>query len=254
MTIANIVTLIVFVLLGGLAIGLAFRVQDLQGEAATLAVEKASAEFEVARLTQHAEDLLVPLTWTWDFLGDRNVLGEDGRLRAYLVACYIEVQRALLKDDVEMTDAMVEARTHPQPRRLPVRPQVPPFLASPADVAGGIAIQGPPLTEAQVAEVKERYEGLPKHGFDVVTTRVQGAEAHHGADLAREVYRYFVRHQNALWTEVEKDAYEQAGTDATVADRWRVDPFHPAALPVGIHRIIFEGREDEDTIPRVEGR
>lgn len=194
------------------------------------AVDK--AEFEVARLTQHAEDLLVPLTWTYDAVtgsAPGSIAVHPDRLRHYLVACYIEVQRALLKDDVEMTELLGAARTQPQPRRLPSRPQVPPFLATPEDVAG--------VSSASVQY--ERASGLPQHDFDVVTTRVQGAEA------PPEAYRYFVRPMDAGWVEADKETYERAGADPAVADRWKVDPFHPAPLPKGVHRIIFEDREAE---------
>lgn len=248
MTIANIVILLVFVLLGGLAIGLAFRVQDLQGEAATLAVEKASAEFEVARLTQHAEDLLVPLTWTYDHveaIGEHEPASTFGRLRAYLVACYLEVQKMILKDDVEMTDAMAEARSAQPPRRLPRYPQTPPFLARPEDAAGIISIQGSPLTEDNLRRIAQEWEkgrATPPEAFNAASERVGTPTP----AQQLEATRYFVQWTSVSdWEEVDREVYEQV---SGVHRMLKVDPFHPAALPEGVHAIIFAGREHENAL------
>lgn len=240
MTPAVVVILVSILGLMALAIGLAFRSRDLALELAEAKADADANAFEVARLTQHAEDLLVPLTWTWDHVEADPVEGFGPRLRAYLVACYLEVQKMVLKDDVEMADVMVEAREHPQPRRLPTRPQVPPFLARPEDVAGvGIITAPRAMTEAEAQAFEREWAeregvtvrpGLPLHDFDVVTTP-QGKPP-----MGR---RYFTQFQHdGPWTEVSHDAaqfHASQGASTYVVE----SEADPASVPEAIRALIW---------------
>lgn len=86
-----------------------------------------AAEVE-ARAKGHVERMVVPLTWAW-------IEGQDDpRLRHALIAAFSEVQAILAVEDVEMADR-IEAAPEP-PRRLPRYAPVPPYLATPEDVAG----------------------------------------------------------------------------------------------------------------------
>lgn len=232
MTPAVVIILVSILGLMALAIGLAFRSRDLALELAEAKADADANAFEVARLTQHAEDVLVPLTWAWDWDPAGAASPHQARLRAYLVACYLEVQKMVLKDDVEMADVMVEARTHPQPRRLPTRPQVPPFLASPADVAGVGYIQSPlsvPLEKVEEAwNAQDRASrSLPSHDFDVVTTK---------PPMGR---RYFTQVQHdGPWAEVSHDAaqfHASQGASTYVVE----SEADPASVPEAIRALIW---------------
>lgn len=241
---------VLVLLLAVLVVGRFLRVRDLEREQAFTVGRLAHAEFEVARLTQHAEDLLVPLTWTWDAvetLAETTTQvpphsGDTVRLRHYLLACFQEIQKTLLQDDVEMTETMAEARSATPPRRLPRYPQTPPYLARPEDVAGVAAIQAPRLTDVEAAKIEADWRALPKHGFDVVNAqRVLAAEAHHGAPPRfLDATRYFVRYRDAQWTEVGPDAHQAARFDAAVAETYLVDPFAGSGpMPRGVRDLIF---------------
>lgn len=123
------------------AVGNAQRVAKAGTELVQAQADRDAAIFERTRIEDRARDLLVPLTWIWDStdqVSERDfsaALPRD-RARLYLVAAYTEVQKALLLDDVEMTDALEQARGQEPPRRMPRYPQTPPFLASVADIVG----------------------------------------------------------------------------------------------------------------------
>lgn len=107
--------------------------QKMKAEEARDEAQKEAGDASV-RL-QSAAQAVVPLTWAWDVV-ESSVAGETPsvqKLRHYLVNAFTSLQLALDRDDLAMTEAM-ESVPEP-PRRLPRYPQVPPYLASPADVA-----------------------------------------------------------------------------------------------------------------------
>lgn len=83
-----------------------------------------------------AREAIAPLSWAWDVV--ETMTGGVGgtvatKLRHYLVSAFSSIQMAADLDDLGMAETM---ETVPEPpRRLPRYPQVPPYLASPADVA-----------------------------------------------------------------------------------------------------------------------
>jgi hypothetical protein len=220
-----------------LAVYEAFKVRDLEGDLEEARTDADRNAFEAARLRQHAEDVLVPLTWTWDHVEADPVEGFGPRLRAYLVSCYQEVQRALLKDDVEMTEAMVEARSHhPQPRRLPTRPQVPPYLASPADLVGApidwernkVAIEGERIMDPVLYRPAD---------FDVVTTPKPAMPE-----------RYFRRMAAGSWEETDANGYDDAMSNPTLWARvHKVSAgSSPESVPEEIRSLIWAPPRGED--------
>lgn len=84
---------------------------------------------EAKRRAAALTEVVTPLSWAWDEFGAEG----DSRLRHHLTQALVTVQGGLAADDVEMTDRMAEVPD--APRRLPRYPQVPPFLATPEDVA-----------------------------------------------------------------------------------------------------------------------
>lgn len=107
--------------------------QKMKAEEARDEAEK-EALAAVGRLGS-AHAALVPLTWSWEILeGGRLPTGGDvTKLRHHLVNVFSTLQVALDQDDLAMAETMA---TIPEPpRRLPRYPQVPPYLASPEDVA-----------------------------------------------------------------------------------------------------------------------
>ncbi len=228
-----VVGLILLVLaLTSIVMGFALRAKDLDEARVQAETDGAAAWFEAARLTQNVEDLLVPLTWAWD-LGPRP--GTDGvdRLRAYLTAAYTEAQKALLKDDVEMTDAIEAARLHAPPRRLPKYPQVPPYLATPEDAAGFAFGVG--LAAREEFERNQILGTMPRHDFDVVTTPPV---------VPMGPKRYFVKPVGGEWEEAAEDRVIGSGEET-----WEVTPYNaPETLPPGIRAIVFPDalRGDEE--------
>jgi len=222
-----------------------FRARDLQGQVADAKAETDAAEFERTRITQHVEDILVPLTWAWD-LGPREGFDGIDRLRVYLVAAYLEAQKALLLDDVEMTEQIIAARVAVPPRRLPRYPQVPPFLAgTPNAPSLGLptsAVTGfLPQDSADGQSADDAPHAPPTPAQRVEAYRYFTAHLVHGTTVEHDVIE---------WAEVDRDTWEQAGDDPTVCDRWRVDAFTPSQrlqMPKGVREIIFGASQGEPT-------
>lgn len=93
----------------------------------------------------HARSTVAPLAWSWDIVEAGSLDGllpvAVTRLRHFLVSAFSSIQQAADMDDLAMAETM--ERVPEPPRRLPRYPQVPPYLASPEDVANI-----PPMPEA----------------------------------------------------------------------------------------------------------
>lgn len=105
------------------------------------AVEKQAAVERLTLVRDSIRSTLIPLVWALDEADpDRGDLNRDARglqvrLRYYLHQAIVEVQTALGEDDMKMSETIVQVRDVLPPRRLPRYPQVPPYLATPEDVA-----------------------------------------------------------------------------------------------------------------------
>lgn len=160
------------------AVGQALRVTKAWAELAAAQGERDAAIFERTRIEDRARDILVPLTWAWDLVEDESGRFDDIRARLYLVAAYTEIQKALLLDDVGMTEAIEEARGHEAPRRMPRYPQTPPYLASAQDVAGA------PVDFGFSAHGQGETVDIPRRVFTCTDGHV--TTAHQTVDLTGE--------------------------------------------------------------------
>jgi hypothetical protein len=217
------------------------RVRNLQGWLAESEERRMAEVFEADRLRERHQDVLVPLTWVWDEV-DQSTDARDYDfvtmpkrvVKAYLTAIYTEVQKALLRDDVEMTEAVLAARETPPPRRLPTRPQVPPYLASVADVVGAPV----DFERNQVAVLKEAVRPiavLPTQDWDVVTTpKPQMPE------------RYFTQAEfDGPWVEVDRDTAEHEASHG--ARTYVVNAgASPESVPEPIRALIWAPPRGED--------
>lgn len=87
----------------------------------------------------------------------------EGRPRYFVGKALAEVQNALTYEDLQMGDLMTQV-TDP-PKVIPTRPVLPPWIASPDDIArpGWPGIPPVPrLTEAELAEMEARFPVLEK--------------------------------------------------------------------------------------------
>jgi hypothetical protein len=82
--------------------------------------------------------LAVPLGWAYamnEQAGPTVDIGAVRRFRQYLASIYSYVQMGLTYTDVQMAELRDECALADAPRRMPRYPQVPPYLATPEDVA-----------------------------------------------------------------------------------------------------------------------
>lgn len=226
----NIALAIAVLVLAALAVVFAVRNMDQTARMAEVQADADAQAFKVGFLRGRIQDLLVPLTWSWDLLEADPDHPNHAPLRAYLMAVYIEAQKALEADDPYMTEAILAARETPQPRHLPKAPQVPPFLARPEDIVGlGEAILSRPMPIAPpVGPVN--VTGFERHDFDVVTTPPRVAP-----------FRYFVQRDEGPWEETDAQTWLDAGWKTSMNDaRFRVEPTtDPARIPEGVKAILF---------------
>lgn len=90
-------------------------------------VERLKAE--ASRMSTEVYASITPLVWAWV----EDTPQAATRRRVFLMSVFRNIQSALLLDDGMMGD-QIEATPEP-PRRMPTRPQVPPYLATAEDLA-----------------------------------------------------------------------------------------------------------------------
>lgn len=135
---AALVVALVAMTIAALAFGALTRVQERH--LADVDLQRLAAKVEADRLTEAVVEVLTPLTWAWEEFGD------EPRLKHHLTQALVTLRAGLGADDVEMADRMASVPL--APRRLPRYAQVPPFLATPEDVASVPAAMARDFTTA----------------------------------------------------------------------------------------------------------